>query len=749
MRKAFLLGGCLMAVSTAFAAGPAEVDTVSIRKLQEAQVTSTRASNKTPIAFTTLRKSEIQKINFGKDVPSLLSTTPSVLYSSDAGMGVGYTGLRVRGTDASRINVTANGIPINDAESNQVYWVNMPDFASNLSSIQIQRGIGTSTNGSGAFGATVNMLTDGIKSEPFMRFDGSAGSYGTHKETLSFGTGLLGGHWGLSGRLSNLGSDGYIRRASTKLNSYFVQAGYFGDRTVVKFITFNGKEKTYHAWDYATREQIQTLGRRYNPCGEYTAADGTTAYYNNQTDNYHQQHYQLHWNQLITDALNLNVALHYTHGLGYYEQYKTDQKLYKYALSEDVGSRSDLIRRKKMDNDFYGTVLSLNYKKNNLEATVGGGWNKYDGGHYGNVIWVRQSLSPSALEPVHKYYDNNAHKQDLNVYGKVNWQFLPTLSAFADMQYRYVGYTMRGPSDQYDGTEQINYNMATHFNFFNPKAGLLWNISDAHLAYFSVAHAHKEPTRNDYEDNIYSTNPKAERLTDFELGYKFRSSRFSAGVNFYYMLYKDQFVLTGEQNAIGEMIARNVGDSYRRGVEVEAAWKPFDFFEWDVNATWSHNRAKNLKFLLDDTQEYYNVKSAPLTFSPDVILNNMFKVDWKGFSLSTHTQYVTEQYMTNTSLRSYNDNGKDVSLMLGDYFVTNLDLSYSFSHLKFCKSLSLGVSFYNLFGEKYESFGAAYTAVKSDGKGGMQGYQDADWNSYSVYSVQAPTHFLVHLSIEF
>lgn len=739
--------GCLMTVSTAMGMVSIPTDTTKIRSLQEAQVTSTRAHKSSPFAFTTLKKAELQSMNFGKDIPQLLSTQPSVLTTSDAGTGIGYTGLRVRGTDASRINITANGIPMNDAESSQVYWVNMPDFASNLSSIQLQRGVGTSTNGSGAFGATVNMLTDGIGAQPFARFDASAGSYGTHKETLSFGTGLLNGHWGLAGRLSNIGSDGYIRRASARLNSYFLQTGYFGDNTVVKFITFNGTEKTYHAWDYATKSDMEKYGRRYNPCGKYKAADGSTAFYNNQTDNYHQQHYQLHWNQLLGDVLNLNVALHYTHGFGYYEQYKKDQSLYKYSIGPEVGTVSDLIRQKKKDNDFYGTVFSLNYKKGGSEATLGGGWNKYDGGHYGNVIWLRNSIG--ALEPNHKYYDNNAHKQDFNIYGKYMQTFGAGWSAFADLQYRYIDYTMRGPSDQYESGNQVIYNLHTHFNFFNPKAGITWQINPYHMVYGSVAIAHREPTRNDYEDNVYSQRPKAERMTDMEMGYKFRSKKFAASLNFYDMIYKDQFVLTGEQNAIGEMIARNVGDSYRMGMEAELTWKPVKEFEWDVNGTWSRNRSKNLKFLLDDTQEYYNVKSAPLTFSPDLILNNIFKASWKGFTASLHSQYVSEQYMTTTGLRSYREEGKDVSLMLDAFFVSNFDITYTFDHIRFAKAIKIGVSVYNLFGEKYESYGAAYTAVRSNGNGGMMGYQDSSWNSYSVYSAQAPTHFMVHFSIDF
>lgn len=342
-------------------------------QLQDVNVVSTRASKSTPMAFHNFSKDDIKGINFGKDVPTLLQLTPSVLSTSDTGMGIGYTGIRVRGTDPTRINITANGIPVNDAESGLVYWSNIPDFASSVENIQIQRGVGTSTNGAGAFGATVNMQTENIGLNPYASFDMSGGSYYTHKETFRFSTGLFGGHWGVQGRLSNIGSKGYIDRADSRLNSYFLQGGYFSDNTVVKLVTFNGTEKTYMAWDYASKADMQKYGRRYNPSGMYTDANGNTAFYCNQTDNYHQQHYQLIWNQTVSSDFNFNVALHYTKGNGYYEQYKEDQKLYKYLLESELGAKSDLIRQKKMDNDFYGAVASLNYNnRNGLTANLGG-----------------------------------------------------------------------------------------------------------------------------------------------------------------------------------------------------------------------------------------------------------------------------------------------------------------------------------------------------------------------------------------
>ena len=388
----------------------AELDTLKSVELQEVEVMATRATKKTPMAFTNMNKEQLKAVNFGQDIPYLLSLTPSVTMTSDAGNGIGYTSLRIRGTDPSRINITANGVPLNDAESAQLYWVNMGDFASSVQSMQIQRGVGTSTNGAGAFGATLNMQTESIGMEPFVGLDLSGGSYYSHKETLRFGTGLLKGHWGIQGRLSNIGSKGYLDRASTKLNSYFLQAGYFGDNTVVKFITFNGEEETYHAWNYTSKYEQSLYGRTYNSCGEYYDEEGNRRYYDNQTDNYHQQNYQLIWNQRLTQELNLNAR---------------KRTLFEYDLDKQMTwASSDLVRQKKMANDFYGAVASIVYNNHqNLQAVLGGGWNKYKGDHYGLVTWVKSPVDP--LMPNHKYYDDKTKKTDFNVYGKVTYEFLP------------------------------------------------------------------------------------------------------------------------------------------------------------------------------------------------------------------------------------------------------------------------------------------------------------------------------------
>lgn len=756
--RLFFMTVLLGAVTAHAAELDTQLDTLKSVELQNVQVVATRATKKTPVAFTNVNKEQLKAVNFGQDIPYLLSLTPSITMTSDAGNGIGYTSLRVRGTDPSRINITANGIPMNDAESAQLYWVNMGDFASSVQSMQIQRGVGTSTNGSGAFGATLNMQTENIGVEPFIGLDLSGGSYYSHKQTLRFGTGLLGEHWGIQGRLSNIGSKGYLERASTKLNSYFLQAGYFGENTMVKFITFNGIEETYHAWNYTSKYEQSLYGRRYNSCGEYYDADGNTRYYDNQTDNYHQQNYQLIWNQRLSNVLSLNAALHYTKGQGYYEEYKRKRTLFEYGLDNQMTwATSDLVRQKKMDNDFYGVVASIQYdNKSNLQATFGGGWNKYDGNHFGLVKWVKSPVD--ALLPDHKYYDNNTKKTDFNVYGKVTYGLFAGLNAYVDLQYRHVGVKMEGPTDEinWDNNQRIVYNMDESFNFFNPKFGLNYDITPNHKVYASYAIAHKEPTRNNFENNINAEleMPKAERLNDLELGYKYQSKVFTAGANFYWMNYKDQFVLTGEIDKIGEAITRNVDKSYRLGVEIEAALKPVDWFRWDVNATWSKNQVKGITVKLTD-KSVADLGNQPLAFSPEWIANNIFTFNYKGLKASIQSQYVGEQYMTNTGFKSYqtlDDNGQptNVSMMLDSHFTTNIDLSYNFKLPKFgVKDITIGVSLYNIFSAEYDNNGWAAPAYeKENGKVVAKGKSASD--QYEAgFAPSAPFNMMAHLSINF
>lgn len=761
---AFIFGVATTAGAAKSKAGE-RIDTLKARQLQEVQVISTRASKKAPLAFTNVSKNDIQAVNYGKDIPYLLALTPSITLTSDAGNGIGYTTLRVRGTDPSRVNITANGIPMNDAESSSLFWVNFSDFASSTQSIQIQRGVGTSTNGAGAFGATVNMLTDNIGAKPYVGLDVSGGSYYSHKETVRFSTGLINGHWGLQGRLSNIGSKGYLDRASAKLNSYFLQAGYFSDNTMVKFITFNGQEETYHAWNYTSKYEQSLYGRRYNSCGEYTDVNGNRAYYDNQTDNYHSQNYQLIWNQRLTNLWNLNAALHYTRGDGYYEEYKCHKDYAEYGLNT-TKLKNDLIRRKQMGNDFYGAIASVNYdNQKNLTANIGGGWNKYDGDHWGNVLWHKVN-GDIARDNNFEYYRNNAKKTDFNIYGKASYKFVKGLSAFLDLQYRHVNVKMQDPSDWFISNSFTgDYIINEKYDFFNPKFGFNYDINANNKVYISYAIAHKEPVRNNYEAwNAGSEKPKAERLNDLELGYKYQSSKFSAGANFYYMNYKNQFVLTGELNSIGEAVTRNLEKTYRMGVELEAAWKPVSWFQWDANATWSKNRAKDMMVTLEDGETNVNLGETPLSFSPDFIFNNIFTFQYAGFKAAIQSQYVSDQYLTNTGFKTMecNDNvdpdtyeakGNTCyeTLLLKKHFTTNIDLSYHFSLKKIgLKDATIGVTLYNIFDTKYDNNGwAAPTYRMVDGKViAVNLWGSRDYGA-AGFAPSAPFNCMAHLSINF
>ena len=753
---AFIFGVATTAGAAKNKAGE-RIDTLKARQLQEVQVISTRASKKAPLAFTNVSKNDIQAVNYGKDIPYLLALTPSITLTSDAGNGIGYTTLRVRGTDPSRVNITANGIPMNDAESSSLFWVNFSDFASSTQSIQIQRGVGTSTNGAGAFGATVNMLTDNIGAKPYVGLDVSGGSYYSHKETVRFSTGLINGHWGLQGRLSDIGSKGYLDRASAKLNSYFLQAGYFSDNTMVKFITFNGQEETYHAWNYTSKYEQSLYGRRYNSCGEYTDVNGNRAYYDNQTDNYHSQNYQLIWNQRLTNLWNLNAALHYTRGDGYYEEYKCHKDYAEYGLNT-TKLKNDLIRRKQMGNDFYGAIASVNYdNQKNLTTNIGGGWNKYDGDHWGNVLWHKVN-GDIARDNNFEYYRNNAKKTDFNIYGKANYEFVKGLSAFLDLQYRHVNVKMQDPSAWISGNSFTgDYIINEKYDFFNPKFGFNYEINTNNKVYISYAIAHKEPVRNNYEAwNAGSEKPKAERLNDLELGYKYQSSKFSAGANFYYMNYKNQFVLTGELNSIGEAVTRNLEKTYRMGVELEAAWKPVSWFQWDANATWSKNRAKDMMVTLEDGETKASLGETPLSFSPDFIFNNILTFQYAGFKGAIQSQYVSDQYLTNTGFKEMmcqDENGNTTyeTLLLKKHFTTNIDLSYHFSLKKLgMKDATVGVTLYNIFDSLYDNNGWAAPQYRmADGKLiAVNTWNVRDMDA-AGFAPSAPFNCMAHLSINF
>ena len=745
-RVAMMMHLCVGAASVVYGQQQSAVsDSLWNVSLQEVEVISTRATRTTPVAFTNIGKEELQKQNLGQDLPYLLSMTPSAISTSDAGAGVGYTSIRVRGTDGTRINVTANGIPINDAESHTVFWVNLPDFASSVKDMQVQRGAGTSTNGAGAFGASINMQTGELVAEPSMSFNGSYGSFNTHKETLKLGTGLINDHWSFDARLSNIATDGYIDRASVGLNSYYLQGAYYGDHTSIKLISFAGKERTYHAWNYASKEEMKQYGRRYNSCGYiYTDENGQMHFYDDQIDNYVQKNYQLLFNHQFSSAWNLNLGLHYTKGDGYYQEYKDGRSLVEYGLNpfvldgEEV-AWSDLVRKKAMDNGFGGGIFSLSYKNELLNAALGGGFNRYEGDHFGQVLWVKNYIG--MLEPEHEYYRNKGTKNDGNIYLKADYQLTDGLNMYADMQYRHIKYQIEGMNDKWnsvtnDGLQRLNIDET--FHFFNPKVGLNWQINRNNRLFGSFSVAHKEPTRNNYTDGKFYEHPKQERLLDYELGYTYANSWLNLGANLYYMDYKDQLVLTGELNEIGEPLAANMPDSYRMGVELMAGVRTDLGLSWDINATWSRNRIQNFTETLYENEDASGAKweihhgDTPIAFSPDFVLNNRLSYQVKKFEVSLQSQYVSKQYMSNAHQEDH---------VLDAYFVSNLNLAYSFK-LPFVKSATIGLTIYNLFNEEYENNGYAGSGFYMD-NGERVRY------NYAGYAAQAGTNVLGHLSLNF
>ncbi|WP_455586542.1 TonB-dependent receptor [Bacteroides sp.] len=753
MKKNVFAVAFLMATSTNVLAQTSVKDSLRIINLQEVQVVSTRATSKTPVAYSNISKEEIKKQNFGLDLPFLLTSTPSVLTTSDAGAGVGYTSIRVRGTDATRINITANGIPMNDAESHSIFWVNTPDLASSLEDMQIQRGAGTSTNGAGAFGASINLRTAGIPSKAYTEVSGSYGSFNTHKETVRIGSGLINKHWAFDARLSNIESDGYRDRATSELKSYFVQGGYYGENTTLKFITFGGREKTYHAWDGISREELKT-NRTYNPNGEIKEGKDVVGFYDDQTDNYRQTHYQLLFNHILSPVWNLNIALHYTDGFGYYQEYKNMRTLKEYGLepfylpgNTETQKKTDLVRQKLVDSGFGGGVFSVDYKDERINASIGGGLNHYSNDHYGKVIWVKNYTS--TLSPDHEYYRNNGKKTDGNIYAKANLRMTEGLYAYADLQYRYINYQIKGDNDKWDSTAQPEHlqrlDVDENFSFFNPKAGLFWQLNPNHSAYASFAVAQKEPTRNNYTDGLFNELPHPEKMFDYELGYTFRNNRFTAGINLYYMDYTDQLVLNGKVNDIGEAMAENVKDSYRMGIELSLGARITDWLRWDVNGTWSKNRIKNYVGYISDfddnweelyTQTAIQAGDTPISFSPSFMGNSLIGFNYKGFEASLQSQYVSRQYLDNFGTEENS---------LDPYFVNHLSLAYSFK-LPHVKQITIGATVYNLFNTKYETNGYSQNAILY--KGGDKTQKAAIAYDPRFYPM-AGTNVLAHLTIRF
>ena len=714
--------------------------------LGEASVIATRATRQTPIAFTNLSREQISRANHGQDIPYLLSATPSVVVTSDAGAGIGYTSLRIRGVDATRINVTANGIPVNDAESHTVFWVNMPDFASSVKDIQLQRGVGTSTNGAGAFGASLNLQTADFSQKPYAEVSASAGSFCTHKETFRIGTGLLKDHWTFDLRLSNIGTDGYIDRAAAKLHSFYTQAAWVGAATSARLIAFGGKEQTYHAWNYASREEMQTYGRRYNSCGYmYTDADGVQHFYEDQTDNYVQTNLQLLLDHRFTNHWSAHIGAHYTKGDGYYQEYKTDRKLIEYGMQPfevngETIKKTDLVRKKAMDNHFAGAVFSVNYRDDKLRASLGGAANKYVGDHFGRVLWAKNYIGE--LDPNTDYYRNEAHKTDANVYLRAEYQLCRGLTAYADAQYRHIRYRMEGTNDKYNswaGSGMQRLDLDERFNFFNPKAGINWQVNPRLRLFASVAQAHKEPTRNNYTDGYFTERPRAERLTDYEVGAAYHAPRWHAAANLYLMNYRNQLVLTGELNEIGEAVSANVPRSYRAGLELQGGFSLPCGLEWTGNLTLSRNRIRDFKETIYGYDDAWNDLppveinhgDTHIAFSPEILAGSRLAYSVKGLRAELTTQYVGKQYMSNADVPEHR---------LDDYCVSHLDLSYSFAPRRYVKNVRVGVAIYNLFNAEYETNGWASSSYLNTPDNRV---------NYTGYAAQAGTNFLANLTLKF
>ncbi|WP_321516966.1 TonB-dependent receptor [Marinifilum fragile] len=710
----------------------------------EVIVAATRAGNKAPVAVTNLGGEEVRKQNTGQDIPYQLSLTPSLVESSEAGNGVGYSALRIRGTDASRINVTINGVPLNDSESQGVFWVNMPDFASSVDNIQIQRGVGTSTNGAAAFGATINFQTETVNAEPYAEVQSVAGSFNTFRNTFKAGTGLINGKFSFDARYSKLKSDGFVDRAFTDHESFFASGTYYTERSMLKFNIISGDQKTGISWwgnpNINTDDPNDYEDRRYNPAGEYTDENGVTRYYDNQTDNYKQTHYQLFYSQELTSNLNLNAALHYTKGKGFYEQFQDDDNDYhttdykSYGLTNPTVdgkevTKTDLTRQKWLKNDFYGFTYSLNYRKNKVDASFGGAWNRYDGDHFGNILWAQKGGVPNG----HQWYLNTGEKTDYNVFAKMNVELSDKLNAYGDVQYRHISYDMDGTDDDLLPLVQEH-----KFDFFNPKVGLYYTLNDRNSAYASFGVAHREPTRANFKDAKGDPNsyPVDESLFDYELGYNYKSKNATFGVNLYYMYYRDQLVPTGEKNSVGYDIMTNVDKSYRAGVELIWGVQILPTLKWDANLTLSRNRIKDFveysTYYDENWNEEYKGKElgdTDISYSPEKVGSSI--LTWtpaKGFDVSFVSKYVGEQYFDNTA---------SADRKLDAYHVHNLRLNYSIKP-SWMKEIAFQLSINNVLDAKYEN--NAY---------GGNWYEQGVEKTWKYYYPQAGTNVLAGVTLRF
>jgi iron complex outermembrane receptor protein len=713
--------------------------------MDEVIVSSTRVDERSAIAYSYVTKPQIEAQNLGQDLPWLLNTLPSVTTTSDAGAGVGYTGIRIRGIDATRINATINGIPVNDAESQGTYWVDVPDIASSIDNIQVQRGVGTSTNGAGAFGGSISIQTTTLHPKGYGEYNTAYGSFNTWKNTVNAGSGLINDKFAMDVRLSRISSDGFIDRASSDLRSYYLSGAYYGKKSIIKFITFSGLEETYQAWngipesrlkgdkagmeDYilrnglSTEDALQLLNSDSRTYNQFT--------YRNQVDHYQQNYYQLLLSRQFSTNWNANLAFHYTKGYGYYEEFKRGQSFSSYGLQNviigaDTISSTDLVRRRWLDNDFYGTTFSLSYNSNKkLVATIGGAWNKYDGLHFGEIIWSQYASNSTLHE---NYYCDTAYKTDFNIFGKVVYSVTKKFSFYADMQYRTVNYSFLGFDDSLKNVQQ-----EAMLGFINPKIGLSYDINTNANVYLSYSKGSKEPGRDDYTQSTPKSRPKPEKLDDIELGYRHHIKKVMWALNLYYMAYRDQLVLTGEVNDVGAYNRANVDNSYRAGIEIQAGIKLLKNLEWNVNATFSKNKILNFKEYVDNydstAQRVNTYSETDIAFSPSTIVGSTITYEpWKDLKVSLVSKYVSQQYLDNTSSNERK---------LDAFFVNDLRISYAI-HTKQIREIGLTLAINNLFGEEYESNGYTYGYIY----GGVHTVEN-------FYYPQAGRNFMGGLSLKF
>ena len=726
--------------------------------LDEFEVTTTRVGEQSPVAHENISKEEIEANNHGVDLPILLDQATSIVTTSDAGAGVGYTGIRVRGTDATRINVTVNGIPFNDAESQGVYWVNMPDISSSTDDIQIQRGVGASTTGASAFGASVNLSTlSTINSQnPYGEISNSFGSFNTLKNTVKLGTGLIDGKWNFEGRLSRVASDGFIDRASSNLNSYYLSGSYLGEKTSIQAVAFSGQEVTYQAWNGIPlsflEESYSDSGQTYNPYE-----------YENEVDNYNQSHYQLHFTNKPNKNLKLNASLHYTRGKGYFEQYKgigqnaslnsySQESLLDYGLenvitsSGDTISKTDLIRRRWLDNHFYGIVYSAEYFGKNFQFTLGGGANQYLGGHYGEVIWSQYASNGNIR---HRYYDNDATKNDINVYGKLNYDLNSDLSAYVDLQQRIVTYDFTG-LDQ-DGGE---LDQTSEMSFFNPKVGFNYSLNEKTSLYAFAGVGNKEPSRDDFTESTPNDRPSHESLLDIEIGCRYFSKKISFSANFYNMQYNNQLILTGELNDVGSAVRVNIPNSYRRGIELTGSFQLMDKLLWRLNATFSENKIAEFKEFIDNwdtgVKDSVTHTNTNIAFSPSIIGGSQLiftafnSVENGKLDLALVSKYVGDQFIDNTSSEY---------AKLDAYIVNDFRVSYTVK-TKLFKEVVISSWIRNLSNQNYISNAWVYRFNTSSDPTTYDPYANAEGsgtNSYNQIGAfnQAGTNFFVGLNLKF